>query len=47
VGPALAHPARLDALVDAARLSAVAVLDPDGGPAGPDATTFVFLLTPA
>jgi Methyltransferase domain len=35
------------ALADAAGLSVVAVLDPDGRPAGPDATTFVFLLTPA
>jgi trans-aconitate methyltransferase len=34
------------ALADAAGLSVLAVLDPDGGPAGPDATTFVFLLTP-
>ena len=33
-------------LADAAGLSVLAVLDPDGGPAGPDATTFVFLLTP-
>jgi Methyltransferase domain len=35
------------ALADAAGLSVLAVLDPDGGPATPDATTFVFLLTPA
>jgi hypothetical protein len=35
------------ALADAAGLSVLAVLDPDGGPARPDATTFVFLLTPA
>ncbi len=34
------------ALADAAGLSVLAVLDPHGGPAGPDATTFVFLLTP-
>jgi ubiquinone/menaquinone biosynthesis C-methylase UbiE len=35
------------ALAQAAGLSVLAVRDPDGGPAGPDATTFVFLLTPA
>ena len=35
------------ALADAAGLSVLAVLDPDGGPARPDATTFVFQLTPA
>ena len=34
------------ALADAAGLSVVAVLDPEGGPARPDATTFVFLLRP-
>ena len=34
------------ALADAAGLSVLAVLDPDGGRAEPDATTFVFLLTP-
>jgi ubiquinone/menaquinone biosynthesis C-methylase UbiE len=35
------------ALADAAALSVLAVLDPGGAPAGPHATTFAFLLTPA
>jgi ubiquinone/menaquinone biosynthesis C-methylase UbiE len=35
------------ALANAAGLSVLTVLDADGGPAGPDLTTFVFLLAPA
>ncbi len=35
------------ALADAAGLAVLAVLDPDGRPAGPEVTPFVFLLTPA
>ncbi|MEO6158788.1 MAG: SAM-dependent methyltransferase, partial [Ilumatobacteraceae bacterium] len=34
-------------LAEAAGLSVLAVLDPSGGPAGPQVDTFVFLLTPA
>lgn len=37
----------LHALADAAGLAVLAVLDPDGQPAGPEVTPFMFLLTPA